>query len=244
MKLKTIIIFAVIFGLLTAAGVYTYLNDLKQKQEIGDKVRVLVAKTDIPALTLITAAMLAEVERPQEYVHPQAATDMKETVGQLTLSPVVNGEQVLKSQIARPGDSRQGLALRVPVGKRAVAVAVNEVSGVGGMLKPGDRVDVAATFDLTEAKSGDKKSYTLVTLQDIEVLAIGTNIQETAPASGGSEAKKTENKTVTLAVTVEQSRPLVLATERGTIRLLLRSPADQGRVTAPALEMHDLLQPN
>ncbi|NPV27634.1 MAG: Flp pilus assembly protein CpaB [Firmicutes bacterium] len=248
MKLRTVITAAVIFGLLTAVFVYTYLNNLKKSMDHGEKVKVVVAKQDLQARTLITAAMVEEVERPKEFVHAQAFSDLKEAVGQLTLIPVVSGEELLKSQVVRPGETRQGLAYRVPVGKRAVAVAVNEVSGVGGMLKPGDRVDVVATVDLTDGKGGDKKTYTVVSLQDIEVLAVGTNLQETSPGGKGdgasSDTKKTESKTVTLAVTVEQARPLVIAAERGAIRLMLRSPADQSKVSTSPFELHDLLQVN
>ena len=44
-----------------------------------------------------------------------------------------------------------------------------------------------------------------------------------------AEAKEIEAKTMTLAVSPEEVRSLVLVAERGSIRLALRSPVDEGR---------------
>ncbi|MEW6193496.1 MAG: RcpC/CpaB family pilus assembly protein, partial [Bacillota bacterium] len=48
-------------------------------------------------------------------------------------------------------------------------------------------------------------------------------------------------ETVTLAVTPAQAQLLVLASERGTIRLVLRSPADESVIRVPPAKLLDLL---
>ncbi|HCF71997.1 MAG TPA: Flp pilus assembly protein CpaB, partial [Syntrophomonas sp.] len=50
-------------------------------------------------------------------------------------------------------------------------------------------------------------------------------------------------KTLTLAVSPDQARPLVLATERGEIRLLLRSPVDDSQYVLPPFRMNNFIQP-
>ena len=64
------------------------------------------------------------------------------------------------------------MAYKVPLNKRAVAVAVNEVSAVSFNIQPGDHVDVMATVDIDDAAAGNPAAAVLI-LQDIEVLSVG-----------------------------------------------------------------------
>jgi Flp pilus assembly protein CpaB len=74
-------------------------------------------------------------------------------VGRVVTAPVVAGEAVVERRLAPAGLS--GVAALVPEGHRAIAVP----SSVGGFgsgappLEPGDRVDVLATFDVTDGGS-------------------------------------------------------------------------------------------
>src|SRR5690606_36281457 len=104
-----------------------------------------------------------------------------------------------------------GLTFSIPPDKRAVSVGVNEVIGVAGFVKPGDRVDVLATFD----RNFSGQDMTTTILQDVQVLATA---QETE-----SDPEKAEvTTTVTLAVSLDEAERLTLAEERGTLRLVLR----------------------
>ena len=62
------------------------------------------------------------------------------------------------------------MARQVSVGKRAIAIAVNENMAVSKLLKPGDRVDILAAIDYA---AGQKDKYKIKTvLQDILVLQV------------------------------------------------------------------------
>ncbi len=54
-----------------------------------------------------------------------------------------------------------------------------------------------------------------------------------------AEAKEIEAKTMTLAVSPEEVRSLVLVAERGSIRLALRSPVDEGRAVLPPCNLQN-----
>ena len=57
-------------------------------------------------------------------------------------------------------------------GERAVAVAVSEQTQVGGLLQPGDRVDVLVTIHEKPTASSDQQFLHIQTvLQNVEVLA-------------------------------------------------------------------------
>lgn len=215
MKNKFIVLLCLASGLLTGYLIYSYLKGVEQSLSNIEYGEVIVAAIDIPAKTEIRNEMLATKKIPLEYIHSQAVREKDDLIGSITLSPLLKGEIFLNGKVVQKGKVEQGLAYKIPAGKRAVTLAVNEVSGIAGLIRPGDHLDIAATVSIPE---GEREiPYTLIVLQDIEVLAVGRTM---------TEKDVPETKTVTLAVTVEDARPLILAAQKGNIQLLLRSPVD------------------
>ncbi|MFZ5754764.1 MAG: Flp pilus assembly protein CpaB [Bacillota bacterium] len=237
MKNKVIIILSIVFGLLTSYLIYDYLTKVEQSMTNMQYGEVVVAAGDVTGKTLLTAEMLEIKKMPVDYIHPQAARKKEEVTGSITLAPLTQGEQVLKKKIAKQSDMKNGLAYIVPVGKRALTLAVDEVSGIAGLIKPGDHVDVVATVNIPDPSGLKETPHSLVVLQDLQVLAVGRTLDDK-----GDGKSTVENKTVTVAVTVEQSRPLVLASQKGTIRLMLRSPVDTGVVNTTPYRAANFLQ--
>lgn len=232
MKSKLILIIAIILGLITSLMVYTFLRDTKESFDTTDYVEVVVAKEDIHGNTVITNNVLELKKIPTAYNHPNALRNTKDVVGKITLIPITAGEMILNNQIIALGEDNQDLAYKVPEGKRALSIAVDEISGVSGLIKVGDRVDIITTIDVGEEPP---ITYSLLVLQDIEVLGVGKTIDRYA-------AETSEVKTVTLAVTIEDALPLKHATQRGSISLLLRSPIDDSRTIQQEFRTEDYLE--
>lgn len=234
---KKLVALAVTLSILAAGSVYWYLRDMTRKMDKTVYSTSLVAVQDIAKNTVITEDMLKEMPVPQKYVENGALVRSEDAVGKVTLTTIFKGQQVLRRAIIQEGESKEGLAYAIPQGKRAVSVAVDEVSGIQGMIRPGDRVDVAATMDF---KVGENDiSQTSIVIQDIQVLAVGRILD--ADSRDWAEREGVE-KTVTLAVTPKDAQPLILASERGSIRMMLRSPADSGTSNLGGLRTTDLLQ--
>lgn len=68
-------------------------------------------------------------------------------VGAVTRRAFVGGEMVVGGAVIAPGD-RGFLAAIVAPGKRAIAVSVDAASAAGGLIWPGDRVDVILTQEI------------------------------------------------------------------------------------------------
>jgi len=107
---------------------------------------VLVATHDVRAGQQIAAGDV-EVHRVHaDSVPADALASPDDAVGGYVAWPLTAGEPVLAHMIRH---SRSGIALTaamtVPDGDRAVAVPVQPAGAVGGMLAPGDHVDVYAT---------------------------------------------------------------------------------------------------
>jgi pilus assembly protein CpaB len=109
-------------------------------------VAVLVATHDVRAGQQVAAGDV-EVRRVHaDSVPTDALATADDAVGSYVAWPLTGGEPVLSRMVRR---ERSGVmltaAITVPDGYRAVALPVLPAGAVGGMLSPGDHVDVYAT---------------------------------------------------------------------------------------------------
>jgi pilus assembly protein CpaB len=231
------LLLAVAFGL--AGAVLLYLAIQSMRKDTGGPVQtapVLVARVDIPARSAITRDQVTMIDLPVDARHPRALTSVGDVVGKYTNDPIFAGEQVLNAKVADkiPGSA---LSSRVPEGRRAVGVNVNEASTVGGLIGPGDRVDVIAV--LKQDRLGVNAAS--VILQDIQVLAVAQTIidrEDRQPKVDDSPAPATGAKTVTLAVTLDEAQRLALAEEFGVLRLALRRTDDKSITNSQELTLN------
>lgn len=234
MRPKIMIVLAVLLALLATGASYLYLQQVVESAKDVKTAPVVVARMEIPPKTPITREMVQQVEVPAASVHPHALRKLSDVVGKVAQEQLVDGEQVLNDRVVEQGTTRAGLPYRVPPGKRAVTVAVDEVAAVGWHLQPGDHVDVLGTVEAP----GNDGMVTVVVLQDVEVLAVGKELELGRDQGKG---KKSEVKTVTLAVTLSEARPLVLASEEGKVRFALRNPVDRDQQPVIPFKLGDLL---
>ena len=122
---------------------------------------------------------------------------------------------------ARPGEllsnhhleSGGSLPANLPQGQRAIAIAVDDVVGAGGLLQPGDRVDVVTAF----RRSDKDAPVALVMLRDVPVLAVYGSLS--AGADDAEETARRRNNTAVLSVPEERVSALMLASSEGKVRL-------------------------
>ena len=247
---------AAILGLLAAYLSWNFIQRAGQNTSKAGLVPVIVAAQDIPVRTQVTAQMLTVKQVAADARHEKAFTSLEQLNGKVTNLPISSGEQVLSTKFfARKEDS--GLAFRIAPGKRAVSVNVNEVISTGGLIVPGDFVDIIALFGNTGGAGSQSDASTDsagMVLQNIEVLAIAQSIQTTAADPTGAAAvagnvtgsrpdsrqeaiARPGARTATLAVTPEEAQKLILAEERGKIRLALRGIEDHDAVAVPATRL-------
>ncbi len=145
----------------------------------------------------------------------------------LTADETVVGKEL--RQFARPGEllSRNHLEPggtlpgALPSGFRAVGVAVDDVVMAGGLLQPGDLVDVVVAFRKVERDN----PAALVLLRSIQVLAV-KGAMAAASSEQDREAQR-RNNTVVLAVPKDKVPPLLLAAEEGSVRLAVVASDDK-----------------
>ncbi len=232
---RGLLVIALILSLLTSALVYSYLKGIAN-QAIKPGKPVITAKVDIPPKTQITAEMVQESSVPPEYIQPGAIVALGDVVGVTSREQIIAGEQITQTRLVVPGQTR-GFAGIIPSDKRAVTVAVTEVTGVAGFLKAGDYVDVLVTFDTNTV--GENVSQ--IVLQNLLVLAVDRDT-DANQAEANKDKKDVSKTAVTLAVTPEEAARLTVADEKGKIRMALRPtiPAN-GTVAANGVTPKELV---
>lgn len=231
MQRKGFFLLAVLCALIASGSIYVYLHNAKQNPLLETKPLV-VAKTAIAARSVIQASQLVTKDVPREGYPQGGLSSVNLAAGSVALVNLKNGDPVLLSHldVSHPpvngvntgssGTTTVGSsALAIPEGKRAVAVPVSLVSGVGFQVKPGDYVDVLITMEVKGAQ-GETETLTSLAAQDVLVLGTGESVTN-------GDKNKVDVKSYTLALTVPQAMVVTLGTEKGTMRLLLRNPADQ-----------------
>ncbi len=199
---------------------------------------VIVAKKDIPAGAEIVQSMIETKVIPNEYIQPKSVTSADRIIGMKTVVAINKGEQITLSKLMSPTMARgESLAMATPVGKRAITVSVDNISGLVGMIKPGDYVDVIALLPLpVKTPEGTKTTNTTIPLfQKVLVLAVGEKLLEKKEKGKTGlwslrlkqrSTKEEKNPLITLALSPQEASLLSFVVEQGRIRLVLRSPAD------------------
>lgn len=126
----------------------------------------------------------------------------------------------------KPPAQAMAFSLRTPPGKRALTIMIDSLSAVGGLVNPGDFVDIIAQLDLPEVSGAKKEKITTVLFQNIQVLAVGTNFSAVGDMPLYEAQQKSKVLNVTLAVSPEEAGLLTFAQSNGKLQLSLRSAAE------------------
>ncbi len=239
MKSKAIIpmLVGVGIGLLALKMGWNYIEEsrLSAAASQGDTPVVVVSRS-VPPGTPLQLDDLKIVLWPRSAVPSNIYAEREELVGRVNLTLLSAELPILETMLAPPGTA-PGLPALIPPGYQAMAVKVDEFRGVSGFLKPGDKVDVVATFNVKRSKSEPTETVTRTILRDITVSTVGQTVQP------DENQQATIVRSVTLLVKPLQAQRLSLASTRGTIRLSLRSGQSKDPVTAlPAITFAQLLR--
>jgi pilus assembly protein CpaB len=214
LKPKSLITLALFSGLLAVFGFYAYV---KGQKELAAKSTypVVVVKTGLAIGDSLSEQNIDIMQWPMNLVMEGSFKNKSELVGRVVKIQLQSGEPVLETKLA-PKGSMGGLLSQIPAGMRAMTVSVNVVSGVGGFVLPGARVDILATFN---PGSNRAETTTATILQDVVVLAVDQTFKK-------ANDEPITVKSVTLLVKPDQAERLTLASTEGKLQLILRNLGD------------------
>jgi len=232
MRTKLALLAAVILGFLAAIGVRSYVT--RRDIEIEQKTRrvgVVVARETINRGDVLREHMIKPY--PAEI---GMVTDMhilwsehQNWLGQPLARKVPAGQPILQNYFIA-AEAERPAEHKIDLGMRAVTIAADQISGVAGLIRPGDRVDVLVTFRVAgQGPQGVGTSVTKVIARNVEVLATDNRTSLMMPVVGGRRRTMPYDRgysSVTLHVTPLEASLLTFAQESGRISFILRNNSD------------------
>ena len=230
--LLAVIVFIVIYSVLSSL-----LGGKEEKKEevaVNDLVPVIEASVDIKPRTIITDDMIKATVVPQNLVPQGALTDKSAVVGKPASVAIMAGDMITTRKLNQSGAT--GFNGLIPKGMRAISFSVNDVTGVAGFAKPGDKVDILLISD----KDGENRIASRAILKDVLILAVnktsmapqqarqvkkdenGKPIPDTAPKPSGDASSAGTPAVVTVALTPYEAAKLAASQQVGQLQLLLR----------------------
>jgi Flp pilus assembly protein CpaB len=207
----------------------------------------VIALVDIPLGTVVTQDMVTKQVLSLTGRDADALGDPSQAIGQTARRSLLAGGQVHVSDFRITSTTQ----IDVPTGKRAFAISVNQLTGVGNLVNVGDNVDVlitlgSAAFPVVQVlRDGTITVVTGLNPTSVKLPLLLENVQilgtieapvaapaQGAPAASGPPTLSDVNKLLILSVTPAQAEVLLFARTTGTLDVVLRSPLDTNATIA------------
>ncbi|MDE2028053.1 MAG: Flp pilus assembly protein CpaB [Candidatus Omnitrophica bacterium] len=222
----------IIIGAVAAGMVAVLLASNYVKNAIQSQTRALAEQYESRQKDMVAQVQqqsqqqMAQLAQELERVKAQEAQQVQQQMAALKASQEqqmrLMQQQQQAAAVNKQGARKPSLALRTPVGKRAVTVKIDSLSAVGGLINPGDFVDVIGELNVP-SQTSEKLTVTAMIFQDLQVLAVNTNEEELGAYDDQQAANSLK---ITFAVDPQEAGLLEFANKNGTLELALRSPDD------------------
>jgi len=225
---------SLLLAMVAGVMIFKWTSSVQQEPvaAAADTVPVVVAKADMKRGVKLTEE-LVEIRKFTADSRPSGAfDDPAKLVGRVLNQAVGVNEAVTAMKLADEAVMGGGVSALIKPGKRAMAVKGNEVMGLSGFVRPGDRVDVIVSMTI-----GDNDDpVTKLVLERVKVIATGTQL--TPP---DEEGKTASVDVYTLELTPAQSERLALAATRGTLHFALRNEQDEENILTTGSDVRKTL---
>jgi pilus assembly protein CpaB len=189
------------------------------------EVGYIVSAHPLPSGTLVRDEDFALKTALPSSLPPNAITDLPENRAMLRgglIRHYVDENQVITlADILRPRD-RGFLAAVLELGTRAVSLGVDAVTGVAGLIWPGDRVDVILTQEMDHAIAPlSRRVLSETVLKNVRILAVDQDIVRDSSPGAASVGRVAH--TVTVEVANDQAERVTVAQQLGRVTLAVRA---------------------
>ncbi|MDR1244138.1 MAG: Flp pilus assembly protein CpaB [Endomicrobium sp.] len=241
MSNKKVLLIALIFAILSLFFAYVYIFDLETKYKImTEPVQVVVALQVIPQGTVIKQDMLLEKYVPKEYAQPRVFNDIKElflpdgTCEYISLNTIEENEQILSSRLSKI--SEYGISNLIPEGKKAISITF-DVDNVN-ILSPGNKIDIYAAIEYTDSNRQLQETVFSVA-QNVLVLAVGNSCIGLVKKQ---DDELSNVNVLTLALSVEDAQKVILFSQKGTLKYLIRPAGDTKSYDVEPLKVSSIIK--
>jgi pilus assembly protein CpaB len=207
-RYTVVFLVAIIVALVATYGVFRALQSIRLASHVPVQT-VIIATRDIPEGHGIETEDIGTSEWPAASAPAGAFASRDSVIGRVTRVPVFAGEPLVPGRLA-PMGTGPGIEVKITPGKRAMAIRIDDVAGISGLIQPNSRVDVMVSL------RGESKFF----MENMRVLSVGTQVFR------DQDGKPIRASTATLEVGPEEAERLAIATASGVIQLVLRGYGD------------------
>lgn len=216
------LVVSIILGFFAVVAVKMYI-DQKRKLDANDSgmFYVLVARNDLqPGQEIVDTELTTKYWTEDHFIHSEmfSAAQKNELVNKTLNRPVKKNEPILKSYLEKKIEMT-GVSSPIESKWRAVTIPVTEVTGVSGLIRPNDYVDIIWT-------TGKMVKETRVLLSKVMIIAVGQQFRERVFLRPGEKDTTGQYSTVTLKVCPEAIGLIDFARQTGSLTLALRNRND------------------
>lgn len=210
-----LIVLAVIGAVAVFVSISNYVTEVRAL--VGQDRAILQLASDASRFEPVSEGMLQSVEMPEKFV-PRGALSLDEILTQVAAADMPAGT-ILQQGMMVPAPSLQA-------DETEIAITVDAETGVGGNIRPGDYVDVYATFGASEGRPACEAR--LIT----DVLIMGVGLPSVAERPGEEGVPEVQEVVpVRFALDPTETEQLVLAESfANEVRLALVGPARLVRI--------------
>ena len=245
-----ILIAAIVVGALAAFAIFNYVGGLEDKAyENAERVPVIRVAQDVPrgldGATAQAQGYFEQAEIPEEFLPATAVTDINTILAKIAVTDLAANQVLVEGMFVDPVDSLITAARRIPTGQVAITMSVDNIRGVGGLIVPGDFVNMmlvppgcteqVAEGETTETTTVDQINTAPLPVcarylyQAVRILFVG---QTPVPLPGEAPAASGGGGVLTLAVPSDAAQ-VVASLPEGQVYLTLL-PADYVPEPLPA----------
>jgi pilus assembly protein CpaB len=236
----TVILAAVVVGIVAGLAVYQYLTTVQERANNDARlVKVFVVKRDIvkgtPGERALEAAWIRSDQINLKFRPVTAVVDINVIRGRVAVTDLAAHQVVVERQFVDPTVGLVTSAGRIPAGQVAITLSFDEVTGVAGLIQPGDKVNMLLLL-------GPEERYLL---QNVNVLFVG---KKPAPQPGETQppnqpAEEMRSGLITFAVSPENAARIAFANARGqgSVIHLTLVPPDNKPVPVPSMNDENLI---
>lgn len=246
------LIVALAIAALGTTMIIWYVQGLDARAAEGQEHVEVVTATELiaPGETVqeaLDAGKLETRDVVRDDLSAEALTSTSSIEGQVALSTIYPGQQLIAQQFGAPGGQQ---VLGIPGERLAISVELTDPERVAGFVSPGSSVAIFVSGDpelyLPDGSTRKLPPLTRILLPKVQVLGVGdtTVTPRTTTDGDGNETTEQVPRTIlTIAVTQDEAERVIYGARNGDLTFALRTeksrvvngPGTTARELAPEL---------
>ncbi len=220
------LVVAIALGVAAAIGVRSYMQSMEREIETEQQmISIAAPRRDLDAGEPVTPGNVAPLRIPAASLTPDQITmqDVSRYYDREVLTEVGRGVPLRADHFVER--TPQVASARLPDAHRAVTVSVDATSGVAGLIRPGNRVDIYCTG---HGEAGGRGQDTWRVLSDVTVLAVDNRMTDMQDFRTGLDQRRGGYSSLTLSLTPEESQLIIYLANNARLTFALRPEREVG----------------